>query len=91
MTHTEATQSHTTGITDNITGGVLDVHTPIINLTLTHHIADDLHKETLLLTPEIAVDHALNPPTNPQRKICTDSPCIPVNHEGKHISKGIQE
>ena len=79
------------GITDNITGVVLDVHTPIINLTMTHHIADHLCKEALLLTPEIAVNHAPNPTTNPQRKICTDSPCIPANHEGKHISKKIQE
>ena len=94
MTPTEAIPGHTTGITDVITGVVHDAHTQtLIHIfsAMTLHIADHLHIEDLQLTLEITADHALNQPTNPPRKPCTNHHHIPEDHKVKHIPKGIQE
>ena len=75
MTPTEAILGHTTGITDDITVVLLDSHTQVlihIILAMTLHITDHLHTEALQLTLEIAADHALDQPTNPPRKLCTN-------------------
>ena len=91
MTPTEAIPGHTTGITDDITGVVHNAHiqplTHII-LTMTIHITDHLHIEALQLTPEITTDHALDQPTKPPRKPCTDLHHIPADHMTKHTPKG---
>ena len=58
---------------------------------MTLHITDHLPTEALQLTPEIAADHALNQPTKPQRKPCTNFHHIPEDHKVKHIPKGIQD
>ena len=94
ITPTEAIPGHTTGITDDITGVVHNVHTqPLthIVLTMTLHIADHLHIEALQLPPEIAADHSLNQPTNPPRKPHTNLCHIPADHKTKHIPIGTLE
>ena len=94
MTPTEAIPGHITGITDDITGVVHNAYTQalihiILNVTL--HIANHLHTGALQPTPEITADHALNQPTNPPRKPCTNCHHIPGDHKVKPIPKGIQE
>ena len=72
MAPTEAIPGHTTGTTDDITGVVHDAHTQVlihIILTTTLNTADHLHIGTLQLTPETAVDHAINQPTNQLRRL----------------------
>ena len=95
MIHTEATQGHNTGINAATTEAAHDTHAPPIEITaidptLTHHtnlIADHLHIELLLTTPEIIADHAHDHPTSLQGKTYTDQVCIPADHEVNHISR----
>ena len=94
MTPTETIPGHTTGITDDTTGVVHDAHTqPLthIILAMTLHITDHLPIEALQLTPETAVDHTLNQPTNLLQKFCTNHLHIPADHKAKHLPKGTQE
>ena len=56
---------------------------------MTLHIADHLDIEALQLTPEIAVDNALNQQTNPLGKACTNLCHIHRNHKAIHIPKGV--
>ena len=97
MTHTEATQGHNTGANAATKGAVHNSHAPLIEATtiartVTHHInliIDHPHIEVLQLTnPGITVDYTANLPTNPQGRTHTDQVHIPVDHKGKHTSKG---
>ena len=92
LTPTEAIPYPTTGIIDDITGVVHNTHTQLLThivLTTTLHITDHLHI-ALQFTPEITADHALNQPTKPPRKPCTNLSHIEANHKAKHIPKGTQ-
>ena len=88
-THTEAAPDHTIGSTEDTIGVVHNAHPPPLmyaNPTMIHHIADHLHIEAILLTPEIVVGHTLDQPTHPLEKICTDLLHIPADHKAKCMS-----
>ena len=99
MIHTEAAQGLNTRINVATTGMAHDDHTPsieatAINLPVTHHIdhiTDHPHLEVLqFTTPEIAVDHTHEHPTNLQGKAHTDQVHIQADHEANHTSRRIQ-
>ena len=83
----ETTLDHNTGI-DAATKRVAhnDLTQPIgataIDLTLTHHIADHSHIETLqVIDPKIAVDHTHGHPIDLQDMNLTDQIHIPAEQE----------
>ena len=94
MIPTEAFPGHTTWTTDNITGVVHDSHTKVLIHIIpatTLHTANHLHIGVLQLTPETTADHALDQPTNWQRRAHTYLHHNPDDHKVNHIQKGIQE
>ena len=99
MIHTEAILDHNIGIIAATTGAPHDAYTPpiedtAIDAAVTHHtdhIADHPFIEVLqLTTPEIAVDHAHDHPTNLLCKTHTYCIHIPVDHEANHTSRRTQ-
>ena len=93
--YTEITQGHNTRINTATTGAAHNAHTApievtVIDLAVTYHtnlIADHPHIEILqLTTPEIAVDHTHEHPTNLQGKTHTNQVHIPADHKANHTS-----